>query len=148
MRSVFDWKEQFAEKDILLFCNPLYDDSYTSNLTPNTTLPFLDIWILCYFRWLPDLEIKNGGKPQIDLCNRFITSEIHFLNQQLQNSEVTASLNGAREENVQLLRKVDSFFPFSYNNGQIHGKLNINNSLLSSDALDSQSILNHSAAND
>lgn len=136
------------EKDIALFCNPLYDDTYSRRLIPNTTLPYLDIWILCYFRWLPDLEIRNGGRPQIDLCNRFLASEIHSLRQQLQNGDMHAALNGIREEHLQLLKRVDSFFPFSYNSSQTPGKFSINNSLLSADVLDTQSILNHSGVND
>lgn len=148
LRSAWDWKEQFLEKDIALFCNPLYDDTYLYRLKPNVAVAFLDVWTQCYSRWLPDLEIRNGGKPQIDLCNRFITSEIHVLRQKLLSGDVNGTLNGGREENLQLLKKVNSFFPFSRNNGQIPGILSVNNSLLSGDALDSQSILNHSAAND
>lgn len=149
LRSLWDWKEQFNEKDIALFCNPLYDDAYNNRLKPNTSMAFLEIWNQCYARWLPDLEIRNGGKPQIDLCNRLITSEIHMLNQKLQSGDINGTFVHCRkDDNLQLLKKVNSFFPFSHNNGQIPGILSVNSLLLSGDTLDTQSLLNHSTVND
>ncbi|KAK4883686.1 hypothetical protein RN001_007005 [Aquatica leii] len=149
LRSIWDWKEQFTEKDIALFYNPLYDDRYTHRLIPNTAIAFLDIWLQCYSRWLPDLEIRNGGKPQIDLCSRFLRSEIHVLKQKLDNGDLNdIAMNGNTNEYLTMLKKVDCFFPFSRNHGQITGTLAINSSLLSGDTLDTQSILNHAAAND
>mgnify|MGYP005984116071 CR=1 FL=1 len=139
---MWDWSEQFAEKDIALFCNPLYDDSFKGPLRPQSAVSHLDVWTQCYFRWLPDLEIRNGGKPQIDLCNRFIVSEIFELRERIQSGEVNGKLSRSKEENLELLRKVNSFFPFSRNNGQIAGMLPINNVLLTGDLLDTQSILN------
>lgn len=140
MRSVWDWSEQFTEKDIALFCNPLYDDSFKERLTPNTKVPFLDIWSQCYFRWLPDLEIRNGGKPQIDLCNRFIAAEITMLFQKVHNAEVNGTYR-TKEENMEMLKKVNSFFPFSHTSGQIQA-LPINSDLISGDVIETQSILN------
>lgn len=123
-----------------MFCNPLYDDSSIHRLKPNTNVCSLDIWIQCYFRWLPELEIRNGGKPQIDLCCRFIVSEIFQLQQTL-----TGAVNGravrTKEENLELLKKVNSFFPFSYNIKELPGVLSDNNILLSGDALETQSII-------
>ncbi|KAF5301594.1 hypothetical protein FQR65_LT08899 [Abscondita terminalis] len=149
LRSVWDWKEQFSEKDIALFCNPLYDDTYSQRLIPNTQIAFLDIWTQCYSRWLPDLEIRNGGNPQIDLCNRFITLEIHALRRKLLSGDVNdLEINGNRDEYLTMLRKVNSFFPFSRNHAQVIGTLPFNSSLLSGDTLDTQSMLNHAAAND
>lgn len=149
LRSVWDWKEQFMEKDIALFCNPLYNDAYTQPIKPHTAVAFLDIWNQCYSRWLPDLEIRNGGKPPMDLCIRLISSDIHLLRQKLLSGDVNGTtVNGSQEENLSLLKKVNSFFPFSRNHGQVAGLLPINNPLLSGDTLDTQSILNHAAAND
>lgn len=130
------------EKDIILFCNPLYDDSFKNVLKPNTSISHLEIWTQCYFRWLPDLEIRNGGKPQIDLCCRFIVAEIFELRQRIQTGETNGRLNRNKEENLQMLRKVNSFFPFSRSNGHFVGMLPINNVLLTGDLLDTQSILN------
>lgn len=148
LRSAWDWKEQFLEKDISLFCNPLYDDKNKQRLKPNTFVAFLDFWSQCYLRWMPDLEIKNGGKPQIDLCNRIITSQIHTLRRRLQNSGLNESYDNAREDNLQLLRKVNGFFPFSRTGENVYGVSSFNTSLLSGDVLDTQSILNHSGAID
>lgn len=139
---MWDWSEQFAEKDIILFCNPLYDDSFVEQLELHAGCSHLEIWIQCYFRWLPDLEIRNGGRPQIDLCSRFIVSEILQLKQKIDTGEMNGRLNRCKEENLELLRKVNSFFPFTHNTGQIQGTLPLNNVLLTGDLLDSQSILN------
>ncbi|EEZ98180.1 myotubularin-related protein 10-B [Tribolium castaneum] len=142
LRSVWDWSEQFSEKDIALFCNPLFDDSFRERLEPRTSVAHLDVWMQCYFRWLPDLEIRNGGKPQVDLCNRFIVSEIFELKERIDSGEVNGKSSRNKEDISELLRKVNSFFPFSRNNGQVVGTLPINNVLLTGDLLDSQSILN------
>lgn len=142
LRSVWDWNEQFLDKDVALFCNPLYDDSRIERLKPNTNTCALDIWVQCYFRWLPDIEIRNGGKPQIDLCCRFIVSEIFQLQQVLTGTEVNGRIARTKEENLELLKKVNSFFPFSYNNKQIPGSLAVDSILLSGDVLETQSILN------
>lgn len=139
---MWDWSEQFPDKDIALFCNPLYDDSYVERLKPNTNTCALNLWAQCYFRWLPDIEIRNGGKPQIDLCCRFIVSEIFQLQQILTGTEVNGSIARTKEENLELLKKVDSFFPFSYKIKK-NPPLNLYSTLLSSDdVLETQSILN------
>lgn len=80
----------------------------------------MDIWTQCFFRWLPFLEIKNGGSIQIDLFNRVLINNISKLQQALQTGEYdepsspTINSNG---ENLagQLLPSVNSFFPFSRN---------------------------------
>ncbi|CAH1112967.1 unnamed protein product [Psylliodes chrysocephalus] len=139
LRSVWDWREQFVDKDIGLFCNPLYDDSFREPLTPHTGLSGLEIWLQCYFRWLPDLEIRNGGRPQVDLFSRYLVSEI------LQTQQGPTDLNGRynrnKEQYIELIHKVNSFFPFSHNSGLVSSDAT-NNVLLTGDTLDSQSILN------
>lgn len=122
-----------------MFCNPLFDDVFKDKLSPKPGIPFLEIWSQCYFRWLPDLEIRNGGKPQIELINKFVVAEIFSLYQQLKGN-ANGTIDETKDEKLQLLKKVNSFFPFSHNNGQIPGILPVN--LLSGDMLDSQSILN------
>ncbi|XP_023019760.2 myotubularin-related protein 10-A isoform X1 [Leptinotarsa decemlineata] len=139
LRSVWDWREQFSDRDIGLFCNPLFDDSFKEQLKPHTGLSGMDIWLQCYFRWLPDLEIRNGGHPQVDLISRYIVSEI--LQTQQGIADVNGRVNRNKEECMELIRKVNSFFPFSHISGPVSGDP-INNVLLSGDTLDSQSILN------
>lgn len=139
LRSMWDWREQFSERDIGLFCNPLYDDSYRAVLKPHAGLSGLEIWMQCYFRWLPDLEIRNGGKPQIDLYSRYLVSEI--LQSQQGAADLNGKLNRNKEEYLSLTRKVNSFYPFSHNRESVSSDP-IDNVLLTGDTLDSQSILN------
>ncbi|KAK9887578.1 hypothetical protein WA026_023384 [Henosepilachna vigintioctopunctata] len=138
LRSVWDWSRQFNERDIAFFCNPLFQDTFTEKLKPKTETSALGIWNQCYFRWIPDLEIRCGGRPQIDLCARLIVSEVWELREKLEGKENCKHVQN-REEYVKLLNTVSSFYPFSHNAKEV----TINNTLLtSSDALDTQSILN------
>ncbi|ERL87170.1 myotubularin-related protein 10-A [Dendroctonus ponderosae] len=137
MRSVWDWREQFSDKDIALFCNPLYDDSFLQVLKPSTGLPNLEVWGQCYFRWLSDLEIPRGGRPQVDLYSRFLVQQI--LQTQCNGIDLNAKINH-KEEYMDLIKKVNSFYPFSHNMATVNNT--INNLLLTGDTLDSQSILN------
>lgn len=139
---MWDWSEQFNEKDIWFFANPLYNDAEKGVLRPRTSVSHLEVWTQCYFRWLPDLEIRNGGKPQIYLCSSFIVSEILELSKRKESEDMNGESKMKKEEILDLLRKVNSFFPFSRSNGQVTGMLPINNILLSGDLLDTQSILN------
>lgn len=139
LRSVWDWREQFTEKDIGLFCNPLFDDSICDQLTPKTGISALDVWLQCYFRWLPDLEIRNGGKPQVDLFSRYLVSEI--LQTQQNMGEINGKLNKNKDQYLELIQKVNSFFPFSHNSSSVSGEIT-NSVLLTGDVLDTQSILN------
>lgn len=136
LRSVWDWSEQFSDRDINFFFNPLYDDGIKGSLKPNTGISNLEVWGQCYFRWLPDLEIRNGGKPQIDLFCRCLVAEI------LQKPQGdNGNLNKNKEEYTELIKKVNSFFPFSHNSSFISSDP-VNSFILSGDTMDSQSILN------
>ncbi|XP_050515463.1 myotubularin-related protein 10-B [Diabrotica virgifera virgifera] len=139
LRSVWDWREQFADKDIILFCNPLYDDSFREPIKPNTGLSSMEIWLQCYFRWLPDLEIRTGGRPQIDLFSRYLVAEI--LQTQQNPTDINGKLNKSKEQYFELIQKVNSFFPFSHNSSLLSGDAT-NSVLLTGDVLDTQSILN------
>ncbi|KAL3276331.1 hypothetical protein HHI36_011714 [Cryptolaemus montrouzieri] len=138
LRSVWDWNKQFSERDIAFFCNPLFLDSFTEKLIPQTGTSALTLWTQCYFRWIPDLEIRCGGRPQIDLSVRLIVSEVWELREKLEGRENGKHIKN-REEYMKLLNTVNSFYPFSHNAKE----MTINNALLiNSDALDTQSILN------
>lgn len=115
----------------------MYDEAFTEILKPNPNLSSLEIWTQCYFRWLPDLEIKNGGKPQIDLCCRLLVSDIL----QKQKEDEAAKFNRNKEEYRELIARVNSFFPFTQNPGFILNDPE-NSLLLTGDTMDSQSILN------
>lgn len=70
----------------------------------------------CYYRWLPVLEIKNGGNPQIDLFNRMTLSSISKLQQDLHlriNDEPSAV--ASNDQLIQNMPLISSFFPFTRN---------------------------------
>lgn len=192
LRPVWDWGEQFSDKDIALFANPLYkkppDVGYvqekkirlpptafrlpciedlreSNNLTMNhsvepatpssnistgaagtsSQIVFLEpqyavrdieIWHQCYFRWIPFLEIKNGGNPQIDLFNRSVLNNIHKLQKVMQSGNMSASsenmlfgggadINCINKDNANVgdeyeldgfkMPIINSFFPFTSN---------------------------------
>lgn len=74
LRNIWDWGEMFPDKDISLFYNPLYIKAFP--LTPSEPLCIqpcisdLQLWSQCYFRFLPLLEITDGGKPQVSALNK------------------------------------------------------------------------------
>lgn len=92
----------------------------------------------CYYRWLPVLEIKNGGNPQIDLFNRMILSSISKLQQDLQtrtfdDSKPPSAPNQSDENLIQNMPLISSFFPFTRNtrdNNDLTDILTISNELL------------------
>lgn len=81
----------------------------------------MDIWTQCYYRWLPVLEIKNGGNPQIDLFNRIILSSISKLQQDLQtrsyDDQAPAASTAAQSIDTLIQNRpmISSFFPFTRN---------------------------------
>ncbi|KAH8276629.1 hypothetical protein KR044_000188 [Drosophila immigrans] len=133
LRPVWDWGEQFSDKDKLFFTNPLYqrqrgDSSaaqqhqhhrrslavagkllpakagaspsrYTINpqlfatqssvpqdryLQPAHRILDLAVWEQCYYRWLPVLDIRGGGQPQVDLFHRLLLSNIAKLQRSIE----------------------------------------------------------------
>lgn len=149
LRTLWDWGEVFVEKDIALFRNPMYDPSkFGPVLNAHSSLPNMALWSQCYFRWVPLLEIKCGGPPQIDLGLRALHAQIDRLREQL--AQVKA---GERTTNLNVCpsiakQRVTSFFPFSASTdpispGLLNSTLVLNNSFASNEALlDSQSLLN------
>ncbi|XP_026289690.1 myotubularin-related protein 10-A isoform X2 [Frankliniella occidentalis] len=150
LRSLWDWGEQFLEKDIALFRSPLYHPSKSEAvLNVLCSLPNLALWSQCFFRWIPILELKAGGYPQIDLGVRALHAQIDYLREQLAEAKA-----GERTSNHRLCAKlskqrVTSFFPFSatidpvISPALLNSTLALNNSFVSNEALlDSQSLLN------
>lgn len=88
------------------------------HLTPKYAIRDLDIWTQCYFRWLPVLEIKNGGNPQIDLFNRWILSSISKLQQALQSRDFDDLPERTKQQPPTATcdgELISSFFPFTRN---------------------------------
>lgn len=76
----------------------------------------LEIFAQCYFRWMPILEIRNGGSAQIDLFNRMILSNIHKLQKAIETGN-TSEIEQQSENSSIKIPIVNSFFPFSMMDG-------------------------------
>lgn len=105
-----------------------------SFIEPSCALKDIEIWQQCYFRWIPFLEIQNGGFPHIDLFNRSVQNNIILLQKLLIGGNISSSeekllpskefaLNsknkieandgsGIDESKIQF---INSFFPFTSN---------------------------------
>ena len=63
-------------------------------IRPRHHLPELQVWSLCYLRWLTPLQIVNGGSPAELMTQRDILSEIEWLQRdiaRLSEDEMTSS---------------------------------------------------------
>ena len=108
--SVWNWKQQFSEDQISLFYNPLYvlkheqclqPDSPTLSsstgsignesvfLRPSHDAPFLQLWSLCYLRWLSPAQIVNGGQACEYLTQCLLVEEILYLQQMIVDTKLT-----------------------------------------------------------
>lgn len=69
LRSIWDWEEQFMDQDLIQFHNPFFNASKVQDdlLKVSTEISCLSIWTQCYYRFLPTLEISNGGKPLVSV---------------------------------------------------------------------------------
>lgn len=146
LRSVWDWREQFSDQDILLFCNPLFKYDGTkrengkTNIKPHYSIPSLELWSQCYFRWIPPLEIHNGGRNHVELHARLVQNDI---------AQLKINANGNCESPVEKITSyivhmnIDSFYPFSNRtSGNTVSTPIMNNSLLMNEnLLDAQSLL-------
>lgn len=98
----------------------------------------MEIWMQCYYRWMPVLEIKNGGSPQVDLFNRITINSISRLQQELQirpNDVTTSAASAAAhtDEYIKNMPSISSFFPFMSNvdsTDELTNILNISSELL------------------
>lgn len=121
---------------MLTYCVFYFQNRY---LIPKHSIKDLEIWAQCYYRWLPILEIKNGGNPQIDLFARYVLSNISKLQHALQSNEYddipmkkpnNDNFIGPQNTNIPLL---SSFFPFTRNttdSNDLTDILNASNDLL------------------
>lgn len=181
LRPVWDWDEQFEDKDLALFTNPLYRaspideppraQSNRSNppvrpvpsmlysigqrasnpnghtvlngvdgmqlakpdeqfLEPQFCLRDIELWQQCYLRWIPHLEIKQGGMAQCLLLNRMLLNNIGRLRRTLgqpgasENADermdaleqiLSATMVQTRDPEMasEVSLAVSSFFPFT-----------------------------------
>ncbi|KAH8386501.1 hypothetical protein KR093_000810 [Drosophila rubida] len=175
LRPVWDWGEQFSDKDKLFFSNPLYQrqrgdlsaaqqhhrrslavnnrlqlpsatggaagaagaspSRYTINpqlfstqssvpqdryLQPAHRILDLAVWEQCYYRWLPVLDIRGGGQPQVDLFHRLLLSNIAKLQRSidLQNfDELPDAYYDAQGEKRQREQRAEEEQPVEYVDG-------------------------------
>ena len=145
LRSVWDWREQFSEQDILLFYNPLFNQENFQEgrkyIKPLYSIPSIELWSQCYLRWIPPLEIHNGGKNHVELYTRLLQNDVAQL-------KVNANGNcGSPVEKITtylLQMNIDSFYPFSNRrSGNTVSTPIMNSSMLMNESLlDAQSLLN------
>ncbi|VVC32555.1 Hypothetical protein CINCED_3A001526 [Cinara cedri] len=102
LRSIWNWEEQFLDRDLIQFHNPLYNASNAKDelLKVSTEISCLNIWTQCYYRFLPTLEISNGGKPLEDIAIRTI------INESVKHSKSS--------QKVCTPPNIGSFFPFTH----------------------------------
>ncbi|RZF37483.1 hypothetical protein LSTR_LSTR005358 [Laodelphax striatellus] len=137
LRPVWDWGEQFLDRDVMLFTNPLFVRPERGGAHPlpplraSSRLPVLQLWSQCYFRFIPLMEMMGGGNPQIDLSCRLLLSQIDACEEgavtevgAVGNTGVGGVGAGVGEVGVgvgaspsqpplESLSKIGSFFPFS-----------------------------------
>ncbi|EFN85801.1 myotubularin-related protein 10-B isoform X1 [Harpegnathos saltator] len=146
LRSVWDWREQFSDQDILLFYNPLFvprDTSRTNSravIKPSCAISNLELWTQCYFRWIPALEIHNGGQRHVELYVRLLQNDVN---------QLKININGNCGSPVDkvgiysLHTNIDSFYPFSNKrSGNTVSTPIMNSSILITESLlDAQSLI-------
>lgn len=109
----------------------------TNFLNPQYAVRDMEIWMQCYYRWMPVLEIKNGGNIQIDLFNRMTLSSISKLQHDLQlrtfDEPASTTTPHADVHFLSNMPLISSFFPFTRNttnSNELSDILTISNELL------------------
>ncbi|XP_033198188.1 myotubularin-related protein 10-B [Bombus vosnesenskii] len=145
LRSVWDWREQFSDQDILLFDNPLYNPRETDSkekcvIKPLYNVANLELWTQCYFRWIPTLEIHNGGRNHIELYARLLRNDVNQLKMNI-NGNCGSPTGKSNSYSVQM--NIDSFYPFSNKkSGNIVSTPIMNSSILATKSLlEAQSLI-------
>ncbi|XP_015112099.1 myotubularin-related protein 10-B [Diachasma alloeum] len=142
LRSVWDWREQFTDQDILLFYNPLYNSKEPEKtpLKPQYNISCLELWTQCYFRWIPPLEIHNGGKNHVELFSRLMQNDINQLRVNTSDG-CTSPVDKVTTYLVQM--NIDSFYPFgNKKSGNTVSTPIMNSSAIMSESLmDAQSLI-------
>ncbi|CAK9826975.1 Myotubularin-related protein 10-B [Anthophora retusa] len=145
LRSVWDWREQFSDQDILLFYNPLYNSHVANSnekceIKPLFHVATIELWTQCYFRWIPTLEIRNGGQNHIELYARLLRNDVNQLRMNI-NGNCGSPIN--KSNNYSVPMEIDSFYPFSNKkSGNSVSAPIMNSSMLATESLlDAQSLI-------
>jgi len=109
-------------------------------IKPLYTISSLELWTQCYFRWIPTLEIHNGGQRHIELYIRLLQNDVNQLKLNI-NDNHSSSVN--KIGTYSLHTNIDSFYPFSNKrSGNTISAPIMNNSIfLSESLLDAQSLI-------
>lgn len=81
-----------------------------SIIKPLYNLMNLELWAQCYFRWIPTLEIRNGGQNHIELYARLLRNDVNQLKMNI-NGNCGSPVAKSSSYSVQM--NIDSFYPFS-----------------------------------
>ncbi|KAH0539767.1 myotubularin-related protein 10-B [Cotesia glomerata] len=141
LRSVWDWREQFTDQDILLFYSPFFNSADEKKyLKPQFSVSCLELWTQCYFRWIPPLEIRNGGKNHSELYARLLQNSISQLKVNI-NGNCGSPVDKINTFLVQM--NINSFYPFgNKHSGNTVSTPIMNNSMLMTESfIDAQSLL-------
>lgn len=124
-------------------------------LEPSCKIKDIELWHQCYYRWLPVVEIQDGGHPQVELFHRLLLSNINKLQLALQTRDFDDipmrilspiipkqdRTNGGLTP-AQMMPAVNSFFPFSRNTSDaadLTDILNLSNELMDGSIFDALS---------
>lgn len=148
LRSVWDWREQFNDQDILLFYNPLFISHSIKKIENRTVIKplyaisSLELWTQCYFRWIPTLEIHNGGQRHIEFYIRLLQNNINQLEINI-NDNRDSPIDTDKIGIYSLNANIDSFYPFSNKRSKntISAPIMNNSIFLTESLLDAQSLI-------
>lgn len=100
----------------------------------------LELWTQCYFRWIPPLEIRNGGQNHIELYARLLRNDVNQLKMCV-NGNCGSPVDKSNSYSVQM--NIDSFYPFSNKqSGNTVSTPIMNSSILATESLlDAQSLI-------
>ncbi|CAB3379605.1 Hypothetical predicted protein [Cloeon dipterum] len=151
LRSVWDWEEQYGPEDIALFRNPLYALEAPVQIKKLQILPVscglsaLEVWQQCYCRWVPMLEVRGGGRVQVNFQVRLLADEIIELKKKADawrrglnpdrvppfsfSEELTFACDSAVLRD-RLRNNPGSFFPFMHHSAVSAGEVLLSTSIL------------------
>lgn len=149
LRSVWDWREQFNDQDILLFYNPLFISHSIKKIENRTVIKplyaisSLELWTQCYFRWIPTLEIHNGGQRHIEFYIRLLQNNINQLKININDNRGSPDQFTDKIGIYSLHTNIDSFYPFSNKRSKntISASIMNNSIFLTESLLDTQSLI-------
>lgn len=111
-------------------------------IKPLYAISSLELWTQCYFRWIPTLEIRNGGQRHIELHIRLLQNNINQLEINV-NDNRGLPVDKIVDNIYSLHTNIDSFYPFSNKRSRntISAPIMNNSIFLTESLLDAQSLI-------